>query len=257
MMSFGEITKSGAFVAIVFVLVVLLVPFGLEQVGETTDFFEFPVTKTIKGWFSSRTPVLRTGGVDAAKVDWERYRRDLEDFSLWSDDRCVAVIAPPSLEMEVFQVREEKKPELKLWTVPVASCTPAVFAGRAKGYVFISGFNGLFEEGGMIQPSESRCGYEILSVGERTVWFRAVFAREGDVPMGVAKFPEFTRTEGDSLVRGNRRYFPRDAFKLGSGGWLMIDSFIPPDGVVFKILNEHRIEVATILCVVIGAKGGG
>ena len=74
--------------------------------------------------------------------------------------------------------------------------------------------------------------------------------------MGVVKFPEFTRMEGESLVKGNRKYVARDAFRLKSGGWLMIDSFMPPNGVVFKILNEHRREGASLLCVVIGEKGG-
>jgi hypothetical protein len=37
---------------------------------------------------------------------------------------------------------------------------------------------------------------------------------------------------------------------------MMVDSFVPPDGTVFKILEERRRVVATILCVVIGEKGG-
>ena len=36
----------------------------------------------------------------------------------------------------------------------------------------------------------------------------------------------------------------------------MIDSFMPPDGAVFKILDESRGVIASILCIVIGEKGG-
>ena len=141
------------------------------------------------------------------------------------------------------------------------SCTAGDAVGRAgtarrSGYVFISGFDHPCEEGSLIAPSDELCGYEIVCIGERSVWFRAILEREGGSPMGIVKFPEFTRVEGESLVKGNRKYVARDAFPFTSGGWLMIDSFMPPDAVVFKILDENRREIATILCIVIGEKGG-
>ena len=107
----------------------------------------------------------------------------------------------------------------------------------------------------MIAPTHDRCGYEVVSVGERSSWFRVVYESEGDEPMGIVRFPEFTRIEGDALVRGNRKYAARDAFPLASGGWLMIDSFLPPDGVVFKIIDENYREVTSLLCIVIDEKG--
>ena len=254
-MGIREFTKSGGFVAAVFALVVVLVPFGLEQIGETTGFFSFPTTKTIRGWFASSAPSERSRAA-VRSVDWERYRQDLEVFSQWAECQESVVIALPT-EPEVILVKEDKETvQRKVWSVPVVSCTPANPVDRKKGYVFISGFDRIFEEGSQIAPSESLCGYEIVFIGERTVWFRAVFESSGDVPMGVVKFPEFTRVEGESLVRGSRRYVTRDAFPLPSGGWLMSDSFLPPDGTMFKILDENRREVTTLLCVVIGEKGG-
>ncbi len=259
-MSIREFTKSGAFVAIVFALVVALVPFGLEEIGETTGFFDFPVTKTIKGWFTSGSNAPRGSLVGSKPVDWERYRQDLEKFTEWVEAQVEAEISLPQPDEDVIEVEEEKKPERRLWIVPVVSCTAGSLAGHGvpgtPGYVFISGFDHSFQEGKMIEPSEELCGYEIVCIGERSVWFRAVFESEGDSPMGVVKFPEFTRVEGESLIRGNRKYVTRDAFPLESGGWLMIDSFMPPDGVVFKILDEKRRVVTTILCIVIGEKGG-
>ena len=258
-MNFHDVTKSGTFVVLVFVLVLVLAPFGIEQIGETTDWFKFPVTKTVKGWFSGAAPA----GMDvrAVNVDWERYRQDLERFTQWAEGRDDAVISPRSHEVVVIDVKEvETEPERRIWRVPVVSCTAGTEAGlgvrSAPGYMFISGFDHPFREGAVIAPSEELCGYKIVCIGERSVWLRAVFGGEGDVPMGIVKFPEFTRVEGESLVKGNRKYVARDAFPLKSGGWLMIDSFMPPNGVVFKLRNERHREEASLLCVVIGEKGG-
>ena len=250
-----DITKSGAFVAIVFALVVALAPFALEQIGEATGLFKFPATKTVKGWFSPGSCVPR--GRTAAPVDWERYRKDLEEFSEWIDkQRCAVIFLPQTPE----EIRVGGSPDEKLgreiWTVQVTSCTAGDLAGGKKGYVFISGFGVSFEEGAVIKPSEKRCGYEIVHVGERTVWFRAIFESEGDKPMGLVKFPEFTRVERDGLIKGNSKYIVRDAFPLQSRGFLMLDSLAPPDSAVFKLLDEKCNVVASILCVVIGEKGG-
>lgn len=255
-MGIREFTKSGAFVAIAFALVVVLVPFGIEQVAETTGWFDFPVKKTVTGWFSLDRAAPSRGRV-LAPVDWERYRQDIEAFTQWVDGQKGAMISLPPAEEVVIKVKEnEERLERKIWPVPVVSCTAADPMGRRKGYVFISGFDHRFEEGAMIAPSRQLCGYEIVFIGERSVWLRAMFDSEGDTPMGIVKFPEFTRVEGGSLVRGNRKYVAHDAFPLKSGGWLMIDSFMPPDGVLFKILDGTRRVVASVLCVVIGEKGG-
>ena len=252
-MGFQEFTKSGAFVATVFALVVVLVPFGLEQIGEATDLFKFPVTKTIKGWFAGPAPVSKA---IARPVDWERYRQDLETFSQWAEERESVVISLPR-EPVVIHVKEMKEESRRqIWRVPVASCTVGDPTDDKKGDLFISGFDRTFEEGTVIAPSNEKCGYEIVCIGERTVWLRMVMESEGDVPMGIVRLPEFARVEGESLVRGKRRYVVRDAFPLESGGWLMLDSFLPPDGAVFKILDENRREVMTLLCVVIDEKGG-
>ena len=252
-MGFREFSKSGAFVVTVLALVVVLVPFGLEQIGEATDLFKFPVTKTIKGWFAGPAPVSTAV---ARPVDWERYRQDLETFSQWAEERESVVISLPR-EPVVIHVKEMKEePRRQIWRVPVVSCTAGDPAVGKKGYVFISGLGRSFDEGAVIAPSGRQCGYEIVSIGERTVWLRVVMESEGDVPMGVVRLPEFARVEGESLVRNRRRYVVRDAFELASGGWLMLDSFLRPDGAVFKILDENRREVTTLLCVVIDEKGG-
>ena len=248
-----DITKNGAFVALIFALVVMLVPFGLEQIGETTGMFTFPVKKTIAEWFtkgrqSSRDRTLAT-------VDWEQYRKALEDFTAWVECLKNADISIPDREVVVIKVEKGVKAERRMWSVPVVSCTPGDPLGRGKGYVFISGCNQRLELGAVIEPSEELCGYEIVSVGERTVWFRAIFDCRENAVMDAVRFPEFTRVDGASLVRRNHRYVADDAFPLASGKRLLIDSFLPPDGAVFKMLDGRRV-VATFLCIVIGEKGG-
>ena len=250
-----EFTKSGAFVAMVFALVVALMPFALEQIGEATGLFEFRVAKMVSNWFSGHKRV-NVGGETFKSVDWERYRQDLEKFTEWTEAKSVAVITPPVAPVVIKVEEDYRKPERRIWSVAVTSCTAAEPSGRRKGYVFIAGLDRPRYEGEMIAPSKELCGYEIVAIGERSAWFRVVFEEEGDEPMGVVKLPEFTRIEGETLVRGKRRYVERDAFPLSSGGWLMIDSLLPPDAAVFKILDEKRRVVTTILCVVIGEKGG-
>lgn len=255
-MGVREFTKSGAFVAIVFALVVVILPFAIDNIGDSTGLFVFPARKTVAGWFSFGRVVRPRDRLVAKSVDWEAFRKDLESFTMWAEGRSVAAITLPPPEVE-FRVEEKELPHARvLWSVPVASCTAVAPPGRKKGYVFISGFDHPFEEGSEIAPTDVLCGYEIVHVGERTVWFRAVFDDEGESPMGPVKFPEFSRVDGGCLVRGTRKYVERDAFALHSGGWLMLDSFMPPDGAVFRILDDRRRTAATLLCIVIGEKGG-
>ncbi len=253
-MSVREFTKSGTFVAVVFALVVVLLPFGLEEIGETTGLFKFPVRKTISGWFSP--PAAEKRGGDTFKpVDWERYRHDLEEFTKWADERRIVMIKLPTEPIVIRVVEEVEKPKRRMWPVPVSGCTAGNPVTGTKGYVFISNCENMFREGSVLKPTEELCGYEIVSVGERTVWFRAVF-NDDDSPMGIMRFPEFTRVDGERLVLGRSEYVAGDAFQLPSGGWLKLESFMPPDGTVFKILDERKRVVATILCKVIGEKGG-
>ena len=99
-MSIKEFMKSGTFVLVAFVLVVALVPFAAEQIGETTGLFDFPATKWVKGLFASKSAV--TGTKEPAKVDWERQLSDLEAFSDWADGLAEAKIS--IVRPEVFQV---------------------------------------------------------------------------------------------------------------------------------------------------------
>ena len=58
-MGIREFTQSGAFVATIFAILVVLVPLALEQIGDATGLFKFPVSKTIAGWFSAGSHVPR------------------------------------------------------------------------------------------------------------------------------------------------------------------------------------------------------
>lgn len=100
-MSIKEFTKSGTFVLVVLGLVVVLLPFGIEQIGEATDLFSFPATKWVKGLFTSQS----AGGgssKDVTKVNWEQQAKDLEAFSEWADGLAEAKIS--IVRPEVFQI---------------------------------------------------------------------------------------------------------------------------------------------------------
>lgn len=249
-----EFTKSGAFVAVVFTLVVVLLPFGLEQIGETTGLFKFPVTKKISSWFKEAS-FVKSGLASDKPTDWNACLEEGESFAEWMDGCKSIVIKLPDDEPVVIVEEKPARPEPEMWLVPVVSCTASDPVTGRKGYVFISGVRDSFAEGSLITSSEGLCGYEIVFVGERTVWFN-VMSGEGVGALSDVKLPEFARVEGSSLVRGKSRYVARDAFALTSGRLLMIDSFMPPDGVVFKILDESGNILATLLCVVIREKGG-
>ncbi len=258
-MRISELKKSGAFVVSVFVLVLVLLPFGIEEISDTFDLgFKFSVMDTVAGWFGA-TPSAGPARAEAKPVDWDAYRRDLEDFSRWAEEQAAAEISPPANEPEVFEVAgaAETAPTRSLWRVSVTGCSALGAGADERRCVYVAGHGRTYAEGDVIPPSDGLCGYEIIFIGERTVYFRAVFEPDGDVATGRMKLPEFSKIDGEYLINGRRRFVSRDAFRLNeTGGYLMIDSVRPPDTVVFKLLDKSYTEVATILCIVIGEKGG-
>ena len=99
-MSIRNFTKSGSFVAIVLVLVVALLPFAIEQIGEATGLFAFHPTKRIKAFFSSGSSAKSSRA--AGKIDWQSQLADIEAFSNWAEGLSEAKIS--IVRPEVFQV---------------------------------------------------------------------------------------------------------------------------------------------------------
>ena len=98
-MSVKDLKNSGAFVVTVLALVVILLPFAAEQVGEATGLFDFPAMKWVKGLFASKSG---TSVKTPDKVDWDRQLKDIEAFSNWTDGLATAEIS--IVRPEVFQV---------------------------------------------------------------------------------------------------------------------------------------------------------
>lgn len=131
-MAIKDFFKSGTFVLVVFVLVVALVPFAAEQIGETTGLFKFPATKWVKGLFVSQSAAI--GAKEPAKVDWERQLSDLEAFSDWADGLAEAKIS--IVRPEVFQVvRADPNPATAArfsWKLQLLSDTLDVDAAQVR-----------------------------------------------------------------------------------------------------------------------------
>ena len=79
-MSIKEFTKSGTFVLVALALVVALLPFAVEQIGDATGLFKFPAVKWVKGLFGSKPSGGRTA--TSANVNWEEQLKGLgKDFN--------------------------------------------------------------------------------------------------------------------------------------------------------------------------------
>lgn len=100
-MSIKELTKSGGFVLAAFALVVLLLPFAAEQIGDATGFFEFHPTKWVKGLFASKTAKDDSKKM-LENIDWDQKRKDIEAFSEWTKDLATAKI--DIVRPDVFQI---------------------------------------------------------------------------------------------------------------------------------------------------------
>ena len=342
-MSFGELTKSGGFVVALLVAVAVGLPFGLEQIGETTGFFDFPATKWVKGLFSSKAAA--GGAKNAPKVDWERQIKDLEAFSDWADglaEVSISVVRPDvfqivransnpatasrfgwrlellseTLNVNVAQVRNKLKlicePEdavsgeiasvtsldngkkgflvtvdgvrgagkiglaygdlppvyydvklRSMWLVPVASCRSAM-RDRYGSAVFFPGVENGLPEGAVISPSDDKCGYRILSISDRCVWFEAFYGNEPeDDTLPHSIWPDFARVDtlsptpppGRLFFGRNRCFWPGDAIKLpSSGSYLMLDDLLVGRAAVFRLLDAAMRPVRELLCVIVREK---
>ena len=342
-MSIKELTKSGPFVLALLLATVVGMPFGIEQIGETTGLFDFPATKWVKGLFTSRTET--SGSTNTAKVNWDNQVKDLEAFSKWADglaEAKISIVRPEmfqvvradpnpatashfswklqllsdTLDMNATQIRNKLvlicEPEdqvsgriasvkpleggekgflvtvdgvrgegkmglsygglppiyydvklRSLWLVPVASCRSAM-KGRYEAAVFFPGMDKGLPEGAVISPGESKCGYRVLSISDRCVWFEAFYGNEppaDTLPYSI--WPDFSRVDTQSptpppgrLIFGkNRCFWPGDAIKLpNSGSYLMVDDFLAGRAVVFRLLDAAMRPQRELLCVIVREK---
>lgn len=151
-MAIKEFTKSGPFVLAVFGLVLCLLPFAAEQIGETTELFEFPATKWVKGLFSSKSP--DSPSKVSAKVDWDRQLADLKSFSEWTEglsEANISIVRP-----EVFQIaRADPNPATAArfsWRLELLSDKLEVNATQVRGKLVL-----------ICEPAENVSG-EIVAV---------------------------------------------------------------------------------------------
>ena len=149
-----------------------------------------------------------------------------------------------------------------IWLVPVASCRSAV-PGKYDAADFIPGMEKGLAEGAVISPSKGKCGYRVISISDRCVWFEALYGDEppeGKLPRG--PWPDFSRIDTISptpppgcLMLGKCHFWPGDAIKLPkSASYLMVDSFLDGKGVVFRLLDSTMRPNRELLCVIVREK---
>ena len=342
-MSVKEFTKSSTFVLVLLGVVVVGLPFGLEQIGETTGLFDFPVTKWVKGIFTSKSSG-KSSKVDG-KVDWQGLEAGLKEFDDWAGGLAsanISIVRPDlfqvvradpnpatathfswrlellsdTLDVNATQVRDklvlicepengvsgriasvkplsgDKKGFLvtvdsvrgegkiglsyeglppiyydvklrRLWLVPVASCRSAM-KDRYESAVFFPGMERGLPEGAAISPSDDKCGYRVLSISDRCVWFEAFYGGEppeDTLPHSI--WPDFSRVDtmsptpppGRLIFGKNRCFWPGDAIKLPNAGmYLMVDDFLAGRAVVFRLLDAAMRPVRELLCVIVREK---
>ena len=165
------------------------------------------------------------------------------------------------------QLREKPQEEVKPpadvkkrpWLVPVASCRAAM-KGRYDSRVFITGMEQGLTEGELISPSLGKCGYRVLSISDRCVWFEAFY---GDKPpedkLPHVAWPDFSRIDTlppapppGRLMLGKRAFWPGDAIKLpNSGSHLMVNDLLEGRGAVFHLLDSSFRPIGKLLCVIV------
>lgn len=148
---------------------------------------------------------------------------------------------------------------IPIWLVPVASCRTAM-RGRYDSRVFITGVERGLAEGEVISPSVGKCGYRVLSISDRCVWFEAFYDDEPPKDkLPHVTWPDFSRIDTmppapppGRLMLGKRAFWPGDVIKLPiSGFYLMVDDFLEGKGIVFRLLDSSIRPVTELLCVIV------
>lgn len=84
-----ELMKDWRFAVGVIFLLIALLPFGIEYIGDTLDLWKFPASATVKGWFASEKIKV---DVASRRADWAKQNKDFEDFTGWVSGKSAAKI---------------------------------------------------------------------------------------------------------------------------------------------------------------------
>lgn len=125
--------KGGTFVLVALFLVVALLPFAIEQVGETFEIYKFPATDWVKGLFTSQSAGMNPTPSDQ-NTSWTQQEADLKAFCDWADG--VAGVEISIIRPEVFQiVRANRSPATEAhfsWRLELLSDTLTVDAEQVR-----------------------------------------------------------------------------------------------------------------------------
>ena len=149
----------------------------------------------------------------------------------------------------------------RMWLVPVAGCRSRDLNGRYGSIVYFPGMKGGLTEGDVISPGSDKCGYRILSISDRCVWFEAFYGNApGEGALPVCNWPDFSRIDvrpptpppGRLVFGRNRCFWQKDAIKLPrTNRYLYVDDFMGGKAVKFRLLDENKHQISDLLCVIV------
>ena len=149
----------------------------------------------------------------------------------------------------------------RMWLVPVAGCRSRDLNGRYGSIVYFPGMKGGLTEGDVISPGSDKCGYRILSISDRCVWFEAFYGNNpGEEALPVSNWPDFSRIDtrpptpppGRLVFGRNKCFWPKDAIRLPrTNRYLYVDDFMGGKAVKFRLLDENMHKVSDLLCVIV------
>lgn len=98
-MTIKDLKKNTAFILALIALLLVLLPFGIEQIGDLVG-YQYEAYGWVKKLFKPKS--TQSGGGTAARAEWEKKLKDIEEFSKWTEGLAEAKIS--IVRPEEFQI---------------------------------------------------------------------------------------------------------------------------------------------------------
>lgn len=202
---------------------------------------------------SFRTARVTEADPAPIREDLQAIQRDIEAFNEW----LFSEAAEPAIRIEIaeepFEIVPDSPDKPVMWPVPIGGTMRRGEEWHAliDGHVLIPG--------SIIPPGNGRCGYQVLSVSRRTVWFAAYYEDEPvSFPETFLRDIEGIRQRMEGIPVPDRVELKRDEFVYPGGrlvfeqsGAYMIVGRLWSNAVHFRYKRPNGKEPIDLLCVII------